>query len=173
MAEYARGQGQEVHQQKGTERRRLRQQQIQHCCGGGHVQGGDDQLQQGQAGAGQAQGTATDLDQQVVRDGLLWQASTINTHCQQREQGKEGHGNRAQQIGGQVQGFSGSRQVAQSSQSSERWQRATQRQAGEQRHACDFSGTEAVAGVETIAYRAAGKQRQADGIADGEGGKAA
>jgi hypothetical protein len=85
MAEHASGQGQQVHQQEGAERRGFRQQQIQHGGGGGDVQRGDDQLQEGQAPARQAQCAATDPDQQVVAVGLFRQAAAIDADGQNRQ----------------------------------------------------------------------------------------
>ena len=82
MAEHTGGQGQQVHQQECAKGRCFRQQQIEHGRRGGDVQGSDDQLQERQATARQAQGAASDLDQQVVRVRLLWQATAVDADGQ-------------------------------------------------------------------------------------------
>jgi len=86
MAEHAGRQGQQVNQHKCAKGRCFRQQQVQHGGGGCDVQRGNDQLQQGQARAGQAQGSASGFDQQVVGDRLLGQAPAVDA---QRQQGKQ------------------------------------------------------------------------------------
>ncbi|MNY43879.1 hypothetical protein D3C86_1788630 [compost metagenome] len=77
MAEYARSQSQQIHQQERAEGRGLRQQEIKHGRGGGYVQRGDEQLQERQAASWQAQGATTDLDQQVIGVRLFRQAATV------------------------------------------------------------------------------------------------
>ncbi|MNJ73861.1 hypothetical protein D3C77_707140 [compost metagenome] len=63
MAEHACGQGQQVHQDESAKWRGFWQQEIQYGGGGGHIQGGDQQLQRGEASARQAQGATAQLYQ--------------------------------------------------------------------------------------------------------------
>ncbi len=139
MAEHARGQGQQVHQKESTEGRCFRQQQIEHRGSGGDVQGGDDQLQECQATPGQAQGAASDPDQQVVRVRLFRQPTTVDTDGQHRKQHEHGARHHTQQRLGETQGGGRGWQVTERCQGGQGWQGATQREAGEQRHARDFS----------------------------------
>ncbi|MNP42801.1 hypothetical protein D3C76_1365900 [compost metagenome] len=77
MAEHASGQRQQVDQQECAKGRRFGQQQIKNGCGGSHIERGDDQLQEGQATSGQAQGATADLDQQVVSVRLFRQSAAV------------------------------------------------------------------------------------------------
>ncbi|MNP36990.1 hypothetical protein D3C76_1304140 [compost metagenome] len=86
VAEHTCGQGQQVHQDKGSERRCFGQQQIQHGGGSCNIQCGDQQLQGGQACTGQAQCTAAQLDQQVIGQWLLRQASAVQAEHQHAAQ---------------------------------------------------------------------------------------
>ncbi|MNR45490.1 hypothetical protein D3C85_1643420 [compost metagenome] len=96
MAEHPGRQGQQVHQQEGAKGRGFGQQQIQHGRGGGHVQGSDDQLQERQATPWQAQGAATDLDQQIIRVRLFRQATAVDADRQHRKKQQYGDGDRPQ-----------------------------------------------------------------------------
>ncbi|MCY1417077.1 hypothetical protein D9M71_325970 [compost metagenome] len=120
MAEHTGSQGQQVHQKERTKGRRFRQQQIQHRCGGGNVQGGDDQLQERQASSWKAQGAAPDPDQQVVRVRLFRQPATVDTDGQHRKQHEHGARHYAKQCLGESQGGGRGRQVAERRQGGQR-----------------------------------------------------
>ncbi|MNF64095.1 hypothetical protein D3C84_458180 [compost metagenome] len=120
MAEHAGGQGQQVNQKERTEGWRFRQQQIEHGRGGRYVQGGDDQLQEGQATPGQTQGAAPDPDQQVVRVRLFRQPATVDTDGQHRKQHEHGARHYAKQCLGESQGGGRGRQVAERRQGGQR-----------------------------------------------------
>ncbi|MNI19638.1 hypothetical protein D3C73_730800 [compost metagenome] len=145
MTEHAGGQRQQVNQQKCAERRRFRQQQIEHGGGGCHVQCGNHQLQKSQAAPGQAQSATADSDQQVVGVRLLRQAPTVNADGYDGKQYQHGARNAAQQGFGKTQGGGGGWQVAERGESGERRQGAAERKAGEQRHVGDFSGPQSMA----------------------------
>ncbi|VVN33284.1 hypothetical protein PS631_05037 [Pseudomonas fluorescens] len=99
MAEHARCQCQQVHQHKRAKRRRLRQQQIQNCGGSRNIKCGDQQLQAGQARAGQAQRAPTELDQQAVSQRLLGQPAPIEAGDQQCTQHQYRNGDGRQYTG--------------------------------------------------------------------------
>jgi hypothetical protein len=101
-------------------------------------------LQERQASARQAQGAASNLDQQVVRVRLLWQAAAVNPDGQYAEEQQNGHGDGAQHCLGQTQGGRSARQVAEGGEGGQWGQGAAERKAGEQRHASDFRSAEAV-----------------------------
>ncbi len=84
MAEHAGSERQQVDKDEGAQRWRMRQQQIQHHRCGGDVQRGDHQLDQRQLQVRQAQGTTTETNQNIVRDILFRQATTVDEHRQQQ-----------------------------------------------------------------------------------------
>ena len=130
-------------------------------------------MQQGQAGAGQAQGATADPHQQVIAQGLFRQAAAIKPHGQHRAEQQYGNGDGGQQALGQAQCRRGGGQVAQGRQGGQGRQGTAQGQAGEQGHVGDVGGPQAMPSIKPVAHRAPGEQRQADGVADGESGESA
>ncbi|MNE14490.1 hypothetical protein D3C80_1073710 [compost metagenome] len=126
VAEHTCGQGQQVHQHKGTERRCFGQQQIQHGGGSGNIQCGDQQLQGGQACARQAKRAAAQLYQQAVGQWLLSQAPAVQAEHQHAAYQQHGYCDTRQQARRQTQCGRGRRQVAQGRQGGQGRQRAAQ-----------------------------------------------
>ncbi|MCY1423407.1 hypothetical protein D9M71_391180 [compost metagenome] len=173
VAEHAGGQGDQVDQQEGAERRCLGQQQVEHAGGDGHVQRGDRQLQQRQAQARQADAAAADAHQVAVRRRLLRQAPALDADHQQGAEQQDAERQRRHHPFRQAQRRGCRDEIAERRQCGQRRQCATQREAGEQRHPRHLAGAHAVARIQAIAHRSAGKHRQPHRIADGEGGEAA
>ncbi|MNI55445.1 hypothetical protein D3C73_1103970 [compost metagenome] len=104
---------------------------------------------------------------------MFRQATAVDADGQYREQQQHSRRQGAQQDLRKPQGGGSVGQVAECRQRGKRWQGAAEREAGEQRHACDFSGPQAMTRIQAVANRAAGQHRKANGIADGKSGETA